>query len=101
MLFRSDKRVVADKDYDSDGLRQKITESGATYCIPPRKTRVKPVHWHRGYYRLRHRVENFFQRIKRFRRVGTRYEKLEITFLAFVQLAAIIDWLKSDFANTP
>jgi transposase len=40
-------------------------------------------------------VENFFQRIKRLRRVGTRYEKLSLHFLAFVQLAAILDWLKS------
>jgi len=54
-----------------------------------------PVRWHRGYYRLRHRVENFFQRIKRFRRVGTRYEKLALHFLGFVQLAAILDWLSS------
>jgi len=40
-------------------------------------------------------VENFFQRIKRFRRVGTRYEKLALHFLGFVQLAAILDWLSS------
>jgi transposase len=95
------KRVVADKGYDSDGLREKIAETGGNYCIPPRKTRLNHVHWHRGYYRKRHRVENFFQRIKRYRRVGTRYEKLELTYLAFVQLAAIVDWIKSDFANTP
>ena len=42
-----------------------------------------------------HRVENFFQRIKRFRRVGARYEKLGLHFLGFVQLAAILDWLIS------
>jgi transposase len=51
------------------------------------------VAFHRGYYRRRHVVENFFCRIKRNRRLSTRYEKLAITFLAFVQLAAVVDWL--------
>ena len=45
--------------------------------------------FHRGYYRGRHKVENFFCRIKRYRRLSTRYEKLAFTFLAFVQLARI------------
>ena len=49
--------------------------------------------FHRGYYRRRHRVENFFGRMKKFRRVATRYDKLAVTFLAFIQFAAIIDWL--------
>lgn len=88
------KRVVADKGYDSDNFRREIVASGATPCIPPKKNRVRPVAWHRGYYRKRHHVENFFQRLKRLRRVSTRYEKLSAHFLAFVQLAAILDWLK-------
>jgi transposase len=51
------------------------------------------VAFHRGYYRRRHVVEKFFCRIKRNRRLSTRYEKLAITFLAFVQLAAVVDGL--------
>jgi transposase len=51
------------------------------------------VTFHRGFYRRRFKVENFFCRIKRHRRLSTRYEKLAITFLAFVELAAVIDWL--------
>jgi len=51
------------------------------------------VAFHRGYNRRRHKVENFFCRLKRYRRLSTRYEKLAITFLAFVQLAAVLDWL--------
>ncbi|MCW5557090.1 MAG: transposase [Verrucomicrobiae bacterium] len=62
-----------------------------------RKTRKDRVPWHRGHYRKRHRIEHFFQRIKRFRRVGTRYEKHAVHFLAFVQLTAIMKWLKSPF----
>ena len=90
----SDKRIVADKGYDSDGFRQFIRDSGSRPCVPPRQNRVRPVAWHRGFYKQRRRVENFFQRIKRLRRIGTRYEKLASHFLSFVYLAAIIDWLK-------
>lgn len=88
------KTVVADKGYDSDGLRASIQRRGGRSCIPPRARRRQPVSWHRGYYRRRHRVENFFQRAKRYRRVGTRYEKRDLYFLGFVHLVAILDWLK-------
>jgi len=88
------KRVVADKGYDSDAFRETVVANGSKPCIPPRKNRVHCVPWHRGWYAKRHHVENFFQRIKRLRRVSTRYEKLSLHFLAFVQLAAVLDWLK-------
>ncbi len=87
--------MVADKGYDSKALRDRIWDAGSCPCIPNLKNRKNPSRWHRGFYKLRHRVENFFQRIKRLRRVGTRYEKLSLHFLSFVQLAAILDWLKS------
>ena len=91
----ADKHIVADKGYDSDNFRKDITAHGGTSCIPPRQNRVRHIPWHRGWYKKRHHVENFFQRIKRLRRVGTRYEKLSLHFLAFVQLAAVLDWLNS------
>jgi transposase len=87
--------TVADKGYDSDGFRQELQQCGSRPCIPPRCNRRKPVSWNRGHYRKRHRVENLFQRLKRYRRVGTRHEKTDIRFLACVQLAAVLDWLKN------
>jgi len=90
----SDKRVVADKGYDSDAFRQTVRDCGSTPCVPPRKNRLLAVAWHKGFYRQRHHVENFFQRIKRLRRLGTRYEKLASHFLGFVHRAVIFDWLK-------
>ena len=87
-------RTVADKGYDSDGFRKQLAQWGSQSCIPPRSNRKQPASWHRGYYRQRHKVENLFQRLKRHRRVGTRYEKNDLYFLSFVQLAAILDWLK-------
>ena len=88
------KRVVADKGYDSDGFRARIAAAGSQSCIPPRTGRIRPPVYHKGYYSRRGRVEHFFQRIKRLRRIGTRYEKLDITFIAFLHLAAVLDWLK-------
>jgi len=52
------------------------------------------VWWHRGYYRRLHQVENFFQRVKSYRRVATHNEKNNLYFLSFVFLATMLDWLK-------
>ncbi len=87
--------TVADKGYDSNAFRALLQQCGSRPCIPSRSLRREPAQWHRGYYRLRHRIENFFQRIKRYRRVGTRYDKSQLCFLAFVHLAAILDWLNN------
>ena len=86
--------TVADKGYDSDEFRGQLRRRGGGVCIPARSNRRCPEKHHRGYYRQRHKVENFFQRVKRFRRIGTRYEKTDVCFLGFVQLAVIIDWLR-------
>ena len=86
-------RAVADKGFDADTFRARLCRQRTRVCIPPKRTRRWPVAFHRGYYRCRHHVENFFCRIKRYRRISTRYEKLATTFLGFVQLAAIFDWL--------
>lgn len=88
-------RIVGDKGYDSKAIRQAASRSGSFSCIPQRAGGVEPVPFHKGYYRHRHHVENFFQRIKRLRRVGTRYDKLAEVFLNFILLAASLDWIDS------
>jgi transposase len=87
------KRIVADKGYDSDPFRMELAAEGTATSIPARSNRKSPVPFHRGYYKLRHRVENFFQRMKRWRAIGTRYDKLDRNFLASIQLVAVFDWL--------
>jgi len=89
--------TVADKGYDSDRFRAHLRRWGTHPCIPPRGYRLHPGTWHRGHYRRRHRVENLFQRLKRYRRIGTRYEKRDWYFLGFIHLAATLDWLKNSF----
>lgn len=93
------RRAVADKGFDADSFRARLGRQHTRVCIPPKRTRRTLVAFHRGYYRPRHRVENFFCRIKRHCPIGTRYDKLAATFLAFVHLAAVLDWLRPRFSQ--
>ena len=82
--------LVGDKGYDCDAFRQWLLERGIKPCIPPRSNRKNPSAYSKPSYRKRHVVENFFERIKNFRRVATRYDKLAETYLGFVCLASTI-----------
>lgn len=85
--------VIADKGYDSDDLVQIIEGAGAQAIIPPRSNRKtqRAVDWHR--YKARNLVERFFNRLKQFRRLATRYDKLATRFNAFLLLACAYIWL--------
>ena len=89
--------IIADKGYDSDLFKEEIRRKGSEPCIPSRRNRKQPTPYNKRRYATRHRVENFFQRVKRFRRIGTRYEKLDQTFLCMLTIAAVLDWLKYRF----
>ena len=81
--------LIGDKAYDSSTLRQTAATKGIKTCIPGRSNRTTNVPFSATLYRRRHRVENFFERIKRYRRVATRFDKLAETFLGFVCLAIL------------
>ena len=82
--------VLADKAYDADALVQSLEARGCEVIIPSRKNRILTRDIDKHTYKERHLVENFFQKLKRPRRVGTRYEKLDCTFLSFVAMASIL-----------
>lgn len=84
--------MIADKGYDSDALVERIHAYKAE-AVPPRSNRTAPRDHDRHRYKVRHRVENHFCRIKQFRRVATRYEKLAAHFAAMVTCAYIVVWL--------
>ena len=86
--------VMADKAYDSDKLREKISSKCAQVCIPTRKHRKVQIPFDKEQYKERHLVECFFQKLKRNRRIATRFDKLANRFLAFIHLACSIIWLK-------
>ena len=85
--------VLGDKAYDSNEFRQFIKDSGGFPMISPKKNRVVPIFYDRELGKERRKVENYFCRLKRYRRVNTRYDKRSDTFMGFVFLAAIRDWL--------
>lgn len=88
------KAVLADKGYDSDAVVTRIRRQRALPVIPPRKHRRVQREYDARLYRERNRIERMFNRLKNFRRVATRYDKLDCTFLGFIHLAAIYLWLQ-------
>lgn len=86
--------ILADKGYDSDALVAQMETQGCQAVIPPRAGRKNPRKHDKDVYKHRYLVEVMFQKIKRYRRVATRYEKLGLTFLGMVQLACILTWLR-------
>ena len=85
--------VLADKGYDSDQFIEAIKLSGATAVIPPRCHRQAPREYDRELYKERNLVERFFQKLKQFRRIATRYEKLKRNYQSMLYLASSIIWL--------
>lgn len=86
--------VVADKAYDSDRIRELIQERGVTPNIPSKSNRKWKPCFSKRLYLLRNLIERFFSKLKHFRRVATRYDKLADNFLAMVQLASVRLWLR-------
>lgn len=91
---KSAKHVVADKAYDALTFRAQIQASGARAVIPPRSNRRTPIAWNRKMYRHRNLIERFFCRIKHYRRIATRYEKLAERFTSFICLVGTIVCLR-------
>ena len=92
-LLAPARQVLADTAYDSDALRAQIVETGALAVIPPRPNRLPPPHLDPLTYRDPNQVERLINRLKQFRRIATRYDKLAHSYAAFVQLRAITRWL--------
>ena len=85
--------VVADKAYDAASLIDVITQTGASAVIPPRLNRQAPRAFDTHQYKHRNLVERFFCRLKQFRRIATRYDKLASRFSAFIAIVAAFIWL--------
>lgn len=86
--------TIADKGYDADHLVDGIAEAGIDVVIPPKRNRKVLRPYDADLYKERNKIERFFNKLKQFRRVATRYDKLLANFMGFVKLAAIAIWLK-------
>lgn len=86
--------AIADKGYDADHLVDQFANRGAKVVIPPKRNRKVQRPYDADLYKERNRIERFFNKLKQFRRVATRYDKLLVNFMGFVKLAAIAIWLR-------
>ena len=86
--------LLADRAYDADKLREAIASKGAFANIPPMPQRTKRPAFSPFLYRYRNLIERFFNKLKHFRAIATRYDKRDDNFLASIQLASIRIWLR-------
>jgi transposase len=87
-------QVLADRAYDADSLHDIILNQGGEPVIPPRRHRKYQHTYDRIAYKNRWAVEGFFARLKQWRRIATRYDKLAANFLGFIKIASIMMWIK-------
>ena len=86
--------TIADKGSDADHLCDRIAETGSEVVIPPKRNRTVQRPYDADLYTERNIIERFFNRLKQFRRVATRYEKTAQNFLAVVTIAATVLWIR-------
>ena len=89
-----DQILLADRAYDSDALRQSLADRGAWANIKPMPRRVRIPPFSSFLYRYRNLAERFFNKLKHYRAVATRYEKHDANYLALVKLAAARIWMR-------
>ena len=86
--------LLMDSAYEDDQTRQLALDLGWIPVVPPRRTRLQPWEYDRLLYRRRNEVERLFRRLKGFRRIFSRFDKLDVMFLAFLHFALIVEALR-------
>jgi transposase len=86
--------LLADRAYDSDALRETLAARGAKANVKPMPNRVNIPKFNKRLYKKRNLVERFFNKLKHFRAIATRYEKHDANYLALVKLASVRIWMR-------
>ena len=86
--------LVMDRAYEGEPVRQLAMELGYTPVVPPKKNRLNPWEYDQEMYKRRNEVERLFRRLKGFRRIFSRFDKLDVMFLAFISFALIVEGLR-------
>ena len=86
--------LLMDGAYEDDQTRQLALDFGWIPVVPPKRTRLEPWEFDRVLYRRRNEVERLFRRLKGFRRIFSRFDKLDVIFLAFLHFALIVEALR-------
>lgn len=80
-----------DRAYEGNETRQLALSLGFTPVVPPKSTRIEPWEYNKALYKRRNEVERLFRRLKGFRRIFSRFEKLDLVFIAFIYFALIVE----------
>ena len=86
--------LLMDRAYEGDETRQLVLDLGMIPVVPPKSNRVEPWEYDRALYKKRNEIERLFRRLKGFRRIFSRFEKLDVMFLAFLAFALIVEELR-------
>jgi transposase len=86
--------LVMDRAYEGDETRQLVLQLGMLPVVPPKSNRLDPGEYDRALYKKRNEIERLFRRLKGFRRLFSRFEKLDVVFLAFLNFALIVEALR-------
>ena len=87
-------RLLMDRAYEGNETRQLALELGFTPVVPPLSTRVEPWRYSKAWYRRRNEIERLFRRLKGFRRIFSRFDKLDVMFLAFLCFVFVVEALR-------
>ena len=93
--IRKGKSLLMDKAYEGDECRKKAKKCGMRPVVPPKSNRKEPWKYNKKVYKKRNIVERNFRLIKEFRRVYTRYDKLDETYNAFIGFANIAIYMRN------
>jgi transposase len=91
--------LLMDRAYEGDETRQLALDLNFIPVVPPKSNRVNAWEYDRAMYKRRNEIERLFRRLKGFRRIFSRFEKLDVMFIAFINFALIVEALRS--VNTP
>jgi transposase len=87
-------RLIMDRAYEGNETRQLALDLGLIPVVPPTVTRISPWRYSKAWYRRRNEIERLFRRLKGFRRVFSRFDKLDVMFMAFLTFALIVEALR-------
>ena len=86
--------MIMDRAYEGNATQKLCLDLGYLPVVPPNPNRLEPWDYDKELYKKRNEVERLFRRLKGFRRVFTRYDKLDVMFLAFIVFALIVEALR-------
>jgi transposase len=86
--------LLMDRAYEGDETRQLALDLGFVPVVPPKSNRIAPWEYNRAMYKRRNEIERLFRRLKGFRRIFSRFEKLDVMFIGFIHFALIADGLR-------